>query len=43
MQRILLFGATGASGQQILTQALASGFAVTAFVRNPAKVQTANA
>ncbi|MFT5460998.1 MAG: putative NADH-flavin reductase, partial [Myxococcota bacterium] len=41
--RILLFGATGASGQQILTQALASGFAVTAFVRNPAKVQTANA
>ncbi len=33
--KILLFGATGGTGKQILTQALARGHTVTAFVRSP--------
>ncbi|HKQ25820.1 MAG TPA: SDR family oxidoreductase [Burkholderiales bacterium] len=32
---ILVFGATGATGQQVVKQALSQGHAVTAFVRNP--------
>ena len=36
---ILLLGATGKTGQQILTQALAAGHQVTAFVRSPEKMR----
>lgn len=32
---LLVFGATGATGQQVVRQALGQGHAVTAFVRNP--------
>ena len=32
---ILVFGATGATGQQVVKQALSQGQVVTAFVRNP--------
>ena len=33
--KIIVFGATGRTGKLIVTQALAKGHAVTAFVRNP--------
>ncbi|MGQ0578879.1 MAG: NAD(P)-dependent oxidoreductase [Betaproteobacteria bacterium] len=33
---ILVFGATGSTGQQVVKQALAQGHTVTIFVRNPA-------
>jgi putative NADH-flavin reductase len=33
---ILVFGATGPTGQQVVKQALSQGHTVTAFVRNPA-------
>src|SRR5580704_1026206 len=33
--KIIVFGATGSTGKLIVTQALAKGHAVTAFVRNP--------
>ena len=33
--KIIVFGATGGTGKQILTQALAKGHTVTAFVRSP--------
>jgi putative NADH-flavin reductase len=36
--KILVFGATGPTGQQVVTQALGQGHAVTAFVRNPARL-----
>lgn len=35
--KLIVFGATGGTGQQVVQQALAQGHAVTAFVRNPAK------
>ena len=35
--KLIVFGATGGTGQQLVQQALAQGHAVTAFVRNPAK------
>ena len=38
MQRILLYGATGRTGSLLLDYALAQGYAVTALVRNPAKL-----
>ena len=38
MQRILLYGATGRTGGLILNYALQQGYAVTALVRNPAKL-----
>lgn len=34
-KKILILGATGATGQQVVTQALEAGHEVTAFVRNP--------
>lgn len=34
--RLIIFGATGGTGRCLVTQALAQGHAVTAFVRNPA-------
>jgi putative NADH-flavin reductase len=35
---ILLFGATGGTGKQVLLQALEQGHVVTAIVRNPSKI-----
>jgi len=36
--KLIIFGATGGTGQQVLQQALELGYAVTAFVRNPGQV-----
>ena len=36
--RIAVFGATGGTGQQVVQQALAGGHAVTALVRDPARL-----
>ena len=36
---IVIFGATGGTGQEIVKQALEQGHTVTAFVRNPAKLE----
>jgi putative NADH-flavin reductase len=36
---ILIFGATGQTGQQLVKQALSQGHTVTAFVRNPETLQ----
>ena len=41
--RILVFGATGATGQHIVTQALAEGWSVTAFSRRPENLITTHA
>lgn len=38
--KILILGATGATGQHLVKQALSAGHAVTAIVRDPAKVPT---
>jgi putative NADH-flavin reductase len=37
-RRVALFGATGKIGHQVLDQLLGDGHDVTAFVRNPAKL-----
>ena len=37
--KIVIFGATGSVGQQLLDQALARGHNVSAFTRNPAKIK----
>lgn len=39
---IVVFGASGATGQQLVSQALAAGHIVTAFVRNPEKLTIAH-
>jgi putative NADH-flavin reductase len=36
--KLIIFGATGATGKQLTGQALAQGHEVTAFVRNPSKL-----
>lgn len=36
--KLLIFGASGNTGQELVRQALSSGFAVTAFVRTPEKL-----
>src|SRR5579864_2671660 len=36
--KILIFGATGGTGRQLVEQALAQGHTVTAFARDPNKV-----
>jgi putative NADH-flavin reductase len=41
--KLAVFGATGGTGRQIVEQALAQGHAVTALVRDPAKLQLQNA
>ena len=41
--KLIVFGATGGTGQQLVTQALAQGHAVTAFVRRPEAVTTQHA
>jgi putative NADH-flavin reductase len=38
--KLVIFGATGGTGRQLLEQALAQGHIVTAFARDPAKVAT---
>ena len=37
--RVLIVGATGGTGQQLVKQALERGYAVTAFVRDPSRLQ----
>ncbi|MFI0897621.1 NAD(P)-dependent oxidoreductase [Streptomyces sp. NPDC020983] len=39
--RVAVFGSTGATGRQVVAQALAAGHEVTAFVRDPAKAPPA--
>ncbi len=41
--KLLIFGSTGGTGRQLVEQALAQGHAVTAFARNPAKLNIQNA
>ncbi|MCL4300048.1 MAG: SDR family oxidoreductase [Anaerolineae bacterium] len=36
--KVLIFGSTGSTGRQLVEQALAQGHTVTAFARNPAKL-----
>ncbi len=36
--KLTIFGATGRTGRQLLTQALEAGHEVTAFVRDPSKL-----
>lgn len=36
--KVLIFGATGGTGRQLVEQALGQGHTVTAFVRNPARL-----
>jgi len=40
--RVIVFGATGGTGREIVKQALERGHDVTAFVRNPAKLRLAH-
>ena len=40
--RVLIVGATGGTGRQLVAQALERGYAVTALVRSPAKFQVAH-
>ena len=39
---LLIFGATGGTGRQLVAQALAQGHTVTAFARTPAKLALQN-
>ncbi|MEY2562874.1 MAG: hypothetical protein QOH88_1067, partial [Verrucomicrobiota bacterium] len=41
--RVLVIGATGGTGRELVQQALAQGHQVTAFVRNPAKLEIKHA
>ncbi|MDN3451030.1 NAD(P)-dependent oxidoreductase [Planococcus sp. APC 3906] len=41
--KIIVFGATGGVGQSVVKQAVENGFEVTAFVRNPAKLEVTHA
>lgn len=36
--KLVIFGATGKTGQEIVKQSLAEGYEVTAFVRDPSKM-----
>jgi putative NADH-flavin reductase len=40
--KILIFGASGATGQELVKQAVSVGHAVTAFVRDPGKINIRN-
>ena len=40
--RLIIFGATGGTGQQLVRQALEQGHSVTAFVRSPEKLHIKN-
>ena len=37
---VLVFGASGATGRELVKQGLEKGYSVTAFVRNPAALNT---
>jgi len=39
LERVLIVGATGGTGRELVTQALERGYEVTAFVRDPAKLK----
>lgn len=39
MKKIIIFGATGGTGKQLVEQSLEQGHAITAFVRNPKKLK----
>jgi putative NADH-flavin reductase len=41
-KKIVIFGATGGTGRQLVTQALEQDFEVTAFVRNPARLDVSH-
>jgi len=41
--KLLIFGATGGTGRQLVEQALGQGHAVTAFARNPARLDIKHA
>ena len=41
--KVIVFGATGGTGNLVVQQALENGFDVTAFVRNPAQLKIKNA
>lgn len=41
--KVVIFGATGTTGREVLKRALEEGHAVTAFVREPAKVEVQHA
>jgi uncharacterized protein YbjT (DUF2867 family) len=36
--KITVFGATGETGRQLVQQALAAGYEIVAYVRNPSKL-----
>jgi len=40
--KILIFGASGKTGNELVKQALAQGHSVTAFVRNPSNLKITN-
>jgi uncharacterized protein YbjT (DUF2867 family) len=40
LRRLLIVGATGGTGRQLVSQALERGYAVTALVRDPSKLRT---
>lgn len=40
--KIVIFGASGSTGQELVRQALEKGYGVTAFVRDPAKLDIRN-
>lgn len=42
-ERILIVGATGGTGRELVTQALERGYTVTAFVRDPARLEIKHA
>ena len=42
MKKVIIFGATGGTGQELVLQALDKDFQVTAFVRNPQKIDLVN-
>jgi putative NADH-flavin reductase len=39
MMKLIIFGATGATGQLLIKQALVAGNQVVAFARNPSKIE----
>ena len=41
--KLVIFGSTGSIGHQLVVQALEQGHTVTAFARNPAKIETEHA
>jgi putative NADH-flavin reductase len=43
MKKVVVFGATGTTGRAVVERGLELGYAVTAFVRNPGKVNTQHA